>query len=136
MLGSHRGDDIHRLGRLNLVASDSSPKVRHQSIPFTFAHSVLYSTPSTKRLYISIGDISKVIVVKWWSMAIKKKKLRKCFFHTILLNVWRQSRKKYKRRKVWDKALFQEKENKGAFHQTLQNIRVSDREAHFKFIIT
>ena len=44
--------------------------------------------------------------------------------------------KKSKRRKVWVKALFQERENKGAFHQTLQNIRVSDREAHFRYMIT
>ena len=38
--------------------------------------------------------------------------------------------KKSTRRKVWVKALFQESENNGAFHQTLQNIRVSDRKAH------
>ena len=38
MLGSHRSDDIHRLGRRNLVASDSSPEVRRQSIPTTSAH--------------------------------------------------------------------------------------------------
>ena len=43
---------------------------------------------------------------------------------------------KSKRRKVWIKALFQEKENKGSFHQTLQNIRVSDREANFSHMIT
>ena len=28
MLGSHHGDDIHRLGEQNFVASDSSPEVR------------------------------------------------------------------------------------------------------------
>ena len=39
MLGSHRGDDIHRLGRRNLVASDSSPKVCRQSIPTSCMHS-------------------------------------------------------------------------------------------------
>ena len=33
MFGSHRNDDIHRLVRRNLVASDSSHKVRRQSIP-------------------------------------------------------------------------------------------------------
>ena len=44
--------------------------------------------------------------------------------------------KQKERRKVWDKALFQKKENKGAFHQTLQNVRVSDREAHFSYMIT
>ena len=43
MLGSHRGDDIHRFRRRNLVASDSSPKVRRQSIHTTCAHSVLDS---------------------------------------------------------------------------------------------
>ena len=43
MLGSHRGDDIHRLGRWNLVASDSSLKVRRQSIPTTCAYSILNS---------------------------------------------------------------------------------------------
>ena len=35
-----------------------------------------------------------------------------------------------------DKALFQEKENKGAFHQKLQNMRVSEREAHFRYMNT
>ena len=35
----------------------------------------LNSSSSTKRLYISTDDISKVIVLKWWSMALKKKKL-------------------------------------------------------------
>ena len=70
------------LGQQNLVASASSPKVRRRSIPTNFAHSVLKSTSSTKRL-ISTGDISKVIVVKWWSMVIKKKKLRKAFLCNI-----------------------------------------------------
>ena len=51
MLASHRGDDIHRLGRRNLVASDLSPKVRCQSIPMTCAHSVLKSSSSTKEFY-------------------------------------------------------------------------------------
>ena len=41
MLSIHHGDDIHCLGRRNLVTSDSQPKVRCQSIPTTFAHSVL-----------------------------------------------------------------------------------------------
>ena len=65
----------------------------------------------------------------------KKKKLRKYFFHIILKRL-KTKQKEYKRRKVWDKALFQEKENKGVFHQKLHNIRVSDREAHFRFMIT
>ena len=56
----------------------------------------------------------------------KKKKLRKYFFH-IILKCLKTKHKEYKRRKVWDKALFQEKENKSVFHQKLQNIRVSDR---------
>ena len=64
MLGSHRSDDIHRLGRRNLVASDSSPKVRCQSISTTCVHSVLNSLFSPKQFFISIGDISKVIVVQ------------------------------------------------------------------------
>ena len=46
-----RGDDIHRLGRRNLVASDSSPKVHRQSIPTTCANSILNSSSSTKRFY-------------------------------------------------------------------------------------
>ena len=44
--------------------------------------------------------------------------------------------KQKERRKVWDKALFQKKENKGAFHQTLLNICDSDREAYFRYMIT
>ena len=47
----HRGDDIHRLGRQYLVASDSSPKFHRQSIPTTCAHSILNSSSSTKRFY-------------------------------------------------------------------------------------
>ena len=67
-------------------------------------------------------------------MAIKKRKLRKALF-CVLLKRLRQKRKKSKRRKVWVKDLFQERESKGAFHQTLQNIRASDREAHFRYMI-
>ena len=44
--------------------------------------------------------------------------------------------KKSNRRKVSVKALFQERENKFAFHQTLQNIHVSDRQAHIRYMIT
>ena len=57
----------------------------------------------------------------------KKEKIKKS---SLLYNV---NRKKSKRKKVWVKALLQEIENKGAFHQTLQNICVSDREAHFRY---
>ena len=64
MLNSQRGDDIYRLGRQNLVASDSSLRVRCKSIATTCVHSVLNSSSSTKR-FISIGDISKVTVKKW-----------------------------------------------------------------------
>ena len=71
-------------------------------------------------------------------MALKNKKIKQSSF---LCNIKTsedktQNIKKSKQRKVWDKLLFQEKENKGAFHQTLQNIRVSDREAHFRYMIT
>ena len=68
-------------------------------------------------------------------MTIKKKKLRKAFFY-ILLKCLKQERKKSKRGKVWVKDLFQERENKGTFQQTLHNIRVSDRETHFRHMIT
>ena len=84
MLDTHHDIGIHGLGQRNLVASDSSSKVCRQSILTTFAHLVLNSSSSAKRLYISTGDISKVIVVKWRSIAIKKKKLRKNVFHIML----------------------------------------------------
>ena len=51
LLGFHPGNDIHRPRRANLVASNSSPKVRRQSVPTTCAHSVLNSSSSTKRFY-------------------------------------------------------------------------------------
>ena len=44
-------DDINRLGRRNLVASDSLPIVRRRSIPTTCVNSVLISSSSTKRFY-------------------------------------------------------------------------------------
>ena len=37
---------------------------------------------------------------------------------------------------VWVKALFQERQDKGAFHQTLQNLSASDREVHLRYMIT
>ena len=52
MLGSHRGDDIHRLGRRDLVASHSSPKVRCQSMPTTCAYSVVNSSSSAKLMVL------------------------------------------------------------------------------------
>ena len=61
MLGSHRGDDIHRLGRRNFVASDLSP------------------TRLLQKGFIRIGDIIKVTckVVKYGH---KKEKIKKSFF--------------------------------------------------------
>ena len=64
----------------------------------------------------------------------KKEKINKKLFFIVILK--RLKTKQKERRKVRDKALFQKKENKGAFHQTLQNISVSDREAHFSDMIT
>ena len=46
--GSHRLDHICYLGRQNLIASDSSLKVRRQSIPTNCAYSVLRSLPFIK----------------------------------------------------------------------------------------
>ena len=71
-------------------------------------------------------------------MALKKKKIKQSsFLYNIKTSEDKtQNIKKFKQRKVWDKPLFQEKENKGDFHQTLQNICVSDREAHFRYMIT
>ena len=42
-LGSHRNNHICRLGPQNLIASDSSPKVRRQSISTNCPHSMLIS---------------------------------------------------------------------------------------------
>ena len=44
-LGSHNGNHNCRLGRQNLMASDSSLKVRRQSIPTNCLHSGLSSSP-------------------------------------------------------------------------------------------
>ena len=68
-------------------------------------------------------------------MAIKKKNLRKALFYIILKRL-NTNGKKSIRKQAWAKALFQERANNGAFHQTLQNIRVLDREAHFSYMIT
>ena len=38
--------------------------------------------------------------------------------------------------KLGIKPSFKKKKNKGVFHQMLQNINVSDREAHFRYMIT
>ena len=40
-LGSHGGNQICHIGQQNLIASDSSPRVRCQSIPTNCPHSVL-----------------------------------------------------------------------------------------------
>ena len=68
-------------------------------------------------------------------MAIRKRKLRKAFFYIILKRL-KTKQNKSKRRKVWVKDLFQERENKGAFHHTLQNIRVSDLHAQIQKLIS
>ena len=66
------------LGQQNLVASASSPKVRRRSIPTNFAHSVLKSTSSTKRLIVL------VILVKYSCKVVKhghkKENIKKSFF--------------------------------------------------------
>ena len=59
----------------------------------------------------------------------KKEKFKKS---SLLYNLKKTEEKTKKsiRRKVGVKALFQERRKNGAFQETLQNIRVSDREAH------
>ena len=64
MLGSYCGDDIHRLGRRNLVASDSSPKAVARAFPPLSR--IQFSTHRLlQKGFISTGDISKIIVGKW-----------------------------------------------------------------------
>ena len=53
-----------------------------------------------------------------------------------MLKSLKTKQKNSKRRKVWIKSLFPERENKDAIHQAVQNRRVSDREAHFRYMIT
>ena len=65
MLGSHHHNDIHQLGQRNLVIPNSLPKVFRQSIPTTCAHLGLNSLYILQKGFIIIGDISKVILVKW-----------------------------------------------------------------------
>ena len=67
----------------------------------------------------------------------KKEKIKKnSFLYNIKMSEDKTERNLNKGKWKRDKALFQEKENKGASHQMLQNIRVSDREAHFRYMIT
>ena len=67
----------------------------------------------------------------------KKEQIKKnSFLYNIKMSEDKTERNLNKGKWKRDKALFQEKENKGASHQMLQNIRVSDREAHFRYIIT
>ena len=56
-LGSHRGDHICCLGRGNLIASDSSPKVRCQSIATNCAHSMLNSSPYIKWFFFILSTL-------------------------------------------------------------------------------
>ena len=67
----------------------------------------------------------------------KKEEIKKnSFLYNIKMSEDKTERNLNKGKWKRDKALFQEKENKGASHQMLQNILVSDREAHFRYIIT
>ena len=54
-LGSHHGDHICRLGRQNLFASDSSPKVCRQSIPTNCPLSVLSSSPFIRWVFLKFS---------------------------------------------------------------------------------
>ena len=76
MLDSHRSWPT-KFGRLSFIAQSSSPEHSYQFRAFSSKVNVFY-----KKAY-STGDVSKVIVVKWWSMVIKKKILRKAFLYNI-----------------------------------------------------
>ena len=70
-LGSLRNDDIHPLGQRNLIAPAVSPKIRRQSIPANYTHSMLGSSLLIKSQFLfklSTGDINNVIIVssKGW----------------------------------------------------------------------
>ena len=46
----------------------------------------------------------------------------------------REKRKKTKGRKAWAKGFFREGKNKDKYHEMLQNMRVSEKEDHFRYI--
>ena len=132
MLSSNRGDDIYRLGWRNLAASDSSPKVCRQSIPTTCAHSVLYSSSSTKGFF-RIGYISKVVK---HGHKKKKRKLRKEIFYIIL----KPLKTKQKESKFGLKTSFKKEKTKVLSTKvtecTCLRSPCSDKEAHFISFIT
>ena len=64
-------------------------------------------------------------------MAVKKKT-----DYILSKHLKEKKRKKPKRRKAWIKGFFRERKNKGTYHQTLQNTRVSDRQDHSRYMIT
>ena len=64
----------------------------------------------------------------------KEKKIRKALFHIILKRLKIKQRNLNKGKFVLKPSF--KKESKDAFHQTLKNIPVSDREAHIGYMIT
>ena len=50
----------------------------------------------------------------------------------ILLRRVRKRRFKRKPRKLWVRAIFKEREEKGAYYQLINEIRLNDREFYFK----
>ena len=112
-LGSHRGNDIHLFGRRNLIAPDSLPTVRSQSITSKCEYSVLSFSSFIKKIFFKLdtGGISKVTVAS--------------------SKAWLWKKKKSNRRKAGAKGFFQKEKNNGTYHQTLQSMRESDTIDHF-----
>ena len=88
-LGSHHGGDIHRLGRRDLIASDSLRKFHRQSIPTNCPHSALSSSSywqSDTRFFYKqrcFSDQSQCcLTVSWFELRML---LRCCLVYIIMI---------------------------------------------------
>lgn len=60
-----------------------------------------------------------------------RRKLLRALFFMVLRNRIKRKQKQ-KRRRFWVREIFQHRENKGAYNQILTELRLFDRENHFK----
>ena len=93
-LGSHHGRDIRCLGRQNLVAPDSSTKVRCHSILTNCKHSALIFPSIIKKIFfkLSTGNISKETVAGS-KHGHKKEKTKKISLLYIIKTIKRNRKK-------------------------------------------
>ena len=107
------------------------------AMTFIVLSNKIWSTQIHHPKFVARAFPSLALIQFWTHHLLQKGFIKKSSFYIILNKMPEyKTERNLNEVKLGIKPSFKKKTNKGVFHQMLKNINVSDREAHFRYMIT